>query len=260
MMTFLATDSLSVAFGGLAAVKNLSIDIKQGKVHGLIGPNGAGKTTLINAISGLVPLSGGRILFDGSDIARLPPNRRARLGIGRTFQHAEAFPDQTVLSNVMTGLFLRGAWSIWRDLVGSPGKWRAERRVEKEAFDLLERFGIVDYAAEPASELPFGILKKLDLARALAGRPRLLMLDEPTSGLSEEEAGEVIMTCRDLAGDLGMTLVIVEHNMRVIMSLADTITVLDNGEVIAEGPPEAVQRDARVIEAYLGAEAASARN
>lgn len=257
-MTFFAIESLSVTFGGLLAVKELSVNIGKGSIHGVIGPNGAGKTTLINAISGLVSISSGRIIFDDIEIRGLSAHRIAGLGVGRTFQHAEVFPDQSVLVNVMTGLFRRTPGRLWSNLMGTPGKWRSERVLRSEALELLERFGIAPYADEPAGDLPFGILKKLDLARALAGRPRVLMLDEPTSGLSEAEASEVIVTCRELAQDMHMTLVIVEHNMRVIMSLANTITVLDHGEAIAEGAPEVVQNDSRVIEAYLGKDVAHA--
>ena len=250
----LALDAVGVRFGGVVAVREVSLQVPPGEVRGLIGPNGAGKTTLINAITGAVQLVGGRVLLDGAPVSGLPAHVLSRRGIGRTFQHVEPFGGLSVLDNVMLGIGRRAPVPFVHAALATLRARRAEHEMAREALGLLERFDLLAYRDAPADELPFGVLKRMDLARALAARPQLLLLDEPTSGMSESEADRAIAAVRALAGAEGITLLVIEHNMRVMMTLADTVTVMQNGAIIAEGAPADIQRNRAVIDAYLGEE------
>lgn len=250
----LRLESLSVRFGGIHAVHGVSLKVAPGEIRGLIGPNGAGKTTAINAITGAVPVYSGDVFLDEIRITGLPAHTISRLGIRRTFQHVEPFSDLTVLDNVLLGLSPKMNVSF----LASALQWSLARQTEsmaiKESYELLERFDLLPYAQTRAAELPFGLLKRMDLARALASRPTLLMMDEPTSGMSESEADGAIRTAREIAEETGVTLLVIEHNMRVMMALAHSITVMNQGAVIAQGSPAQVQSNPAVIDAYLGEE------
>ena len=249
-MTLLAIDGVSVSFGGVAAVRDIAVRVEAGEIRGLIGPNGAGKTSLINAIAGVVEPLSGSIRFEDREITRLAPEIISSLGIGRTFQHVELFRDETVLENVLTGLYRHHAYGIAPAMLGF--RHRAEAQARGEAEDLLGMFDLSTFADSRAGDLPFGIQKRVDLARAIAARPKLLLLDEPVSGMSEAEASAAIAAARSVAHERGVTLLIVEHNMRVMMRLAERITVMHRGRIIAEGTPSEISADPGVVDAYLG--------
>jgi branched-chain amino acid transport system ATP-binding protein len=249
----LEVNGLSKFFGGVQALSEVSFAVATGEILGLIGPNGAGKTTCFNLINGLLPPSAGGIRLAGQDMVDLPPYRRARLGLARTFQNVQLFGGMTVLENVLAGCHLRQQVGVLTALLPVPAVRRAQAENRNRALELLELVGLGGKEDEPAEALAYGDQRRLEIARALAQQPRLLLMDEPAAGLNPRET-EDLMALMEKLQSLGITLLVIEHDMTLVMGLCHRVVVLDHGQVIAAGAPREIRRDPRVIEAYLGRE------
>ncbi|HPT63377.1 MAG TPA: ABC transporter ATP-binding protein [Candidatus Atribacteria bacterium] len=250
----LSLENLTVAFGGLVAVSDFSLQLFSGDLVGLIGPNGAGKTTVFNLITGQYRPTKGRVIFQGKDITGFSPDLVTTVGIARTFQNIRLFGNLTVLENVLVSFHVRLQSSFLAPMFSLPSYWREEKAIREEAYELLEAVGLADATKEEAQSLPYGEQRRLEIARALATHPSLLLLDEPAAGMNPQETQELMEFIKKMRDDFNLTIFLIEHDMKVVMGICERIAVMDFGMKIAEGTPEEIRNNPRVIEAYLGVE------
>ncbi|WP_421953517.1 ABC transporter ATP-binding protein [Polaromonas sp.] len=252
-MSLFAVRDVSLRFGGVQAIGNVSFDVKQGEVFAIIGPNGAGKTSLLNVITRVFDPSSGSVTFEDQEISRLPRHMIVRSGIARTFQNIELFEGGTVLDNLLLGRHRFGHGSLFSQCLWTPSVRAAEEQSRAHVEDVIELLDLMPHRNSPVAGLPYGVRKVVELARALATQPRLLLLDEPASGLNPEETRELAFWIDDIQKDLGITVIMVEHDMSLVSEAADRVVCMNMGQVLALGTPEEVQADPAVIAAYLGA-------
>ena len=246
-------NGLSVQFGGVKAVSGVGFEVRRGEVFTLIGPNGAGKTTVFNLVSRIHQPDSGAIAFDGIDLLRVPAHRIAALGIARTFQNIELFEHATVLQNLLIGCHTHRTSAVWQELLFLPAVRRAERNLRERVEQVIDLLDLQHHRDSLVAGLPYGVRKVVELGRALAARPRLLLLDEPSSGLNVEETGDMSFWIRDMKTELGITVLMVEHDMTLVNRVSDRVIALNYGRVLAMGSPSEVQRHPDVVAAYLGA-------
>jgi branched-chain amino acid transport system ATP-binding protein len=259
MAALLETRAVTKQFGGLTAVKALTLKVERGALYGLIGPNGAGKTTVFNLLTGVYDATDGEMLFEGASIGGRKPYEITGLGIARTFQNIRLFPDLSVLENVMTARHLRSRQTLADAILGTSRHHEEEREIRTRSMALLEIFDLQHVAGETATSLPYGSQRRLEIARALAAEPSLLLLDEPAAGMNPKETHEITELIAQLRTEGGYTILVIEHDMHVVEGISDRVVALDHGIKIAEGTFEAVATDPRVVEAYLGTKAAATK-
>ena len=251
-MALLEVSNLGIAFGGLQAVAQLDLSIEKGHLYGLIGPNGAGKTTVFNMLTGVYKPTEGNIILDGKDITGKNPELISKAGVARTFQNIRLFKDLSVIDNIKVGLHESMKYNLGSSLIRLPNYWKEEKRCTERAFELLDIFHMADLADAQAGSLPYGAQRRLEIMRALATSPKLLLLDEPAAGMNPSETAELTETIRRIRDEFNIAVLLIEHDMSLVMGICEGIAVLNFGRIIAKGTPDEIRNNPQVIEAYLG--------